>query len=108
MTAALIEVEQQEHGGYNPVPGVPIIGQNVSSLHRLKDIDDKGELCPTIHTLVLPLNIRYTRQMEDFSFSATYLVAIWDTIGCSSIYSTLTSMMEREQSTRVKSNSQQD
>jgi hypothetical protein len=108
MTAALVEVEQQEHGGYNPVPGVQIIGQNVSSLHRLKDISNEGELCPTIHTLMLPLKICFTRQMEDSSFSATYLVAIWDTTGCSSIYSTSTSKLQREQSTRVKSNSQQD
>ena len=43
MTASLVETEEQENGSYRPVPGVQIIGQNVSSLHRLKDIDNKGE-----------------------------------------------------------------
>ena len=43
MTASLVETEEQENGSYRPIPGVQIIGQNVSSLHRLKDIDNKGE-----------------------------------------------------------------
>jgi hypothetical protein len=43
MTATLVEVDHDEHGMYKPIPGIQIIGQNVSSLHRLKDIDNKGE-----------------------------------------------------------------
>ena len=43
MTATLVEEEVQEDGTYKPIPGVQIIGQNVSSLHRLKDINNKGE-----------------------------------------------------------------
>ena len=57
MTAAVVEAEPQEHGGYNAVPGVQIIGQNVSSLHRLKDISNDGELHPAFHTLSLLLNV---------------------------------------------------
>ena len=43
MTATLVEEEEQENGTYKPIQGVQIIGQNVSSLHRLKDINNRGE-----------------------------------------------------------------
>lgn len=42
MTAILVEPYVNNDGSYTAVPGVPIIGQNVSSLHRLKDVDNKG------------------------------------------------------------------
>lgn len=45
MTATLVEPDQQENGSYKPIQGVQIIGQNVSSLHRLRDINNKGEYC---------------------------------------------------------------
>lgn len=41
MTAQLVEPEADATGSYNPI-GNEILGQNVSSLHRLKDIDNKG------------------------------------------------------------------
>ena len=37
---------------YNPIPGNPIIGQNVSSLHRLKDVDNKGKYLSTYTSIV--------------------------------------------------------
>lgn len=43
MTASLVEAHLQDDGTYKAVSGVYVIGQNVSSLHRLKDIDNKGE-----------------------------------------------------------------
>lgn len=45
MNAVLVEAEEQETGGFRGVAGNQIIGQNVSSLHRLKDIDNKGREC---------------------------------------------------------------
>jgi hypothetical protein len=43
MTATLVEEDEQDNGTFIPIQGVQIIGQNVSSLHRLKDVNNKGE-----------------------------------------------------------------
>lgn len=42
MTATIVGTEP-ENGAFITIPGVNIVGQNVSSLHRLKDINNKGK-----------------------------------------------------------------
>lgn len=42
MNALLVDAEPGEDGRYTAVTPPPIIGQNVSSLHRLKDVNNKG------------------------------------------------------------------
>lgn len=46
MTATLVYADELENGTYKPADGSDIIGQSVSSLHRLKDINNKGKNVP--------------------------------------------------------------
>jgi hypothetical protein len=91
MTATLVEIDHNEHGIYTPIPGVQIIGQNVSSLHRLKDIDNKGE---QLRRSTLPKYqsvSNFTRQMADSSCLATSHAVNWVLTGYSSTCLTSTS-----------------
>ena len=42
MMATLVDAEQENES--TRIPGISLIGQSVSSLHRLKDIDNTGQL----------------------------------------------------------------
>jgi hypothetical protein len=98
MTATLVEVDHDEHGMYKPIPGVQIIGQNVSSLHRLKDIDNKGEqLRHSTSPNYQPWS-NFTRQMVDSSCLATYHAVNWVLTGYSSICLTSTSEWRSDRS----------
>ena len=44
MTATVVEVEESEPGVHKTVQPNPLIGSYSSSLHRLKDIDNKGQI----------------------------------------------------------------
>ena len=46
MNCYLVESERDADGNYVQVQGNALIGQSVSSLHRLKDVNNKGEYFP--------------------------------------------------------------
>lgn len=44
MNAVLVSTDDERPGQPKTLQGNQLLGQNVSSLHRLKDIDNKGVL----------------------------------------------------------------